>query len=893
MRDERWVNRFLYAWNNSLFYDPVDVVYVPRSDHFLSDLDDETRQRFVRAGIWWGYQPRRTLPVQGWKIHVSATRRDVRETAATTIRYLVGRDIHFKIALDINIFEMLNSKGMSRGSAGKFITIYPADDAEFRQCLDDLATLLEGASGPYVLSDLRYKESKALYFRYGQFRDTHSIDAMGRRVPTIVAPDGQRVPDNRLPFFVKPPWVSWPFDDWPQPGPDAIGLLDGRFRVTEAITFSNSGGIYKAEDVTDGDRVVILKEARPDTNPNPREDHDAVDILRREWEFLTRLAGVGLFPQPIGFFQQWEHYFIAEEFVEGTDIRAILFEHNPLVRVRFDASDSRHFLGIFLKIFKGFAVAIRAAHEHNIVLGDLTATNLLVQPETYAVKIIDLESCRLAESGEADRHLERPVDLYTPGFSRARGVGRRSTTADDLYGLATTMAYLIFPVAAMSFLREDVFDVFRHYVDELGWPGEIHDLIKGLSEGTTTLEMAIKAVSDVDPLLERVEVPVRQPLDAAELRLPDVMAGLAAFVTESAAADRASLFPVDPFAHITNPLSLGFGAAGVLYALNASGQPVQPEWLQWLRDKVAALDVGEHSAGLMNGLAGIAWALDGLGLRAESDHLIELANRLGESTNDYTFYYGLAGLGMTNLRFYTRRNSPQYLETAQLCAKELCSRAQRDSSQVYWLNDFSGNGPLTGLGFGQAGPALFLLRMYQLTKDESYLRVGEGALGWELAHAVDWLDDSITFRHEGTLEPYLEVGSAGVAQVLLRYRDLGTAQRVLRATRLPHSVLPGYIFGMSGIIDAMLDAATILDDPSYRSLALRQFDYIKKVFIFEPGRQPGAPPHAGGVVPLAVPGEGLLRCACDLATGSAGVLRIAHRLHAGGPAEFLLDEIAL
>jgi hypothetical protein len=264
---------------------------------------------------------------------------------------------------------------------------------------------------------------------------------------------------------------------------------------------------------------------------------------------------------------------------------------------------------------------------------------------------------------------------------------------------------------------------------------------------------------------------------------------------------------------------------------------------------------------------------------------------LGGSTSDYTFYYGLAGLGMTNLRFYTRRNSPQYLETAQLCAKELCSRAQRDGSQVYWLNDFSGNGPLTGLGFGQAGPALFLLRMYQLTKDESYLRVGEGALGWEIAHAVDWLDDSLTFRHEGTLEPYVEVGSAGIAQVLLRYRDLGTADRVLRGMRLSTSVLPGYIFGMSGIIDAMLDAATILDDSSYRSMALQQFHYIRKVFLFEPGRPQGTSPDTGGVPPLAVPGEGLLRCACDLATGSAGVLRIAHRLRTGGPAEFLLDQL--
>jgi hypothetical protein len=125
-------------------------------------------------------------------------------------------------------------------------------------------------------------------------------------------------------------WVPWPFTDWkPADDSEQDDLLGGRFRVTEAIQFSNSGGVYLAEDTENDDRVVVLKEARPHSNINPRLDHDAVDILNPEWMFLNRLADVGSFPAPITKFTHWEHQFIAEEFLEGIDMRSVLLERNP------------------------------------------------------------------------------------------------------------------------------------------------------------------------------------------------------------------------------------------------------------------------------------------------------------------------------------------------------------------------------------------------------------------------------------------------------------------------------------------------------------------------------------------------------------------------------------
>lgn len=901
MRNERWVNRFHYSWDNTLFYDPLDVYYEPREDHFLSGLDERTRARFTRSGIWWSHRHNPELPAQGWKIHVSAELGRVREVAETVIAYLTTRRVDFKIALDLNIYEILNSKAMSRGGGGKLVTIYPRDDEEFRECLADLARALEGIEGPYVLSDLRYRDHRTLYFRYGQFLDTHVVDVLGRRAPQIQGPDGP-VPDVRGPGSAHPWWVAWPFSDWkPQEEPEGEGLLGERFRVTGAIQFSNSGGVYTAEDTAQDDRKVVLKEARPHTNPNLRQGHDAVEIATREWHFLNRLADVGSFPAPVARFRHWEHHFIAMEFVPGSDIRAVLLDKNPLTRPGFDLERSRDFLKLYLDVFRELAAAFLAAHERGVILSDFTPANVLIDTDTHEVRIVDLEACRLLEAEDGEEALSRPVELFTPGFSLSRNRYRLSELEGDLYGLATSMAYFVFPIAAMSYLRENVLDSFGVFFDALGWPQRVYQLVTDLAAARIGLGDVLDQLGDEAALLEQVQTPSPPPIDERGMDLAGTEAGVAAFVTAVADLERSTLFPVDPFTHISNPLSLGFGASGVLWALGASGVPVRQEWRDWLGDRVDRLDVAEYPDGLMAGLAGIAWAVDSLGMPDQARRLLAQANQRGPEVADHTFYYGLAGLGVTNLRFFLRGRDPRDLDAARECARVLSDTARREDGLAHWRNAFTKDEPLTGLGFGQAGVALFLLRMHQITGERGYLRLGREALAWEMAHVQpasggaagdDGADgDAVTFEHGGTMEPYVEVGGAGVLQVLLRYGDLESARRVAGALDFRFSVLPTYGFGLSGVADALLDAAEFTGDRSYRDIALRQLDYVRSTFLFEPDERFGVP-RGDGPAPLGVPGEGMTRCATDYLTGSAGVLRVLHRVNHGGGADFLLDEAA-
>ncbi len=96
-----------------------------------------------------------------------------------------------------------------RASSGKFVTIYPADDAQFSKLVEQLSTALVGRRGPYILSDLRIGDGP-VYVRYGAFHLRYRPGPDGVPVPVLRGPSGAFELDERQPVFRVPPWVTPP-----------------------------------------------------------------------------------------------------------------------------------------------------------------------------------------------------------------------------------------------------------------------------------------------------------------------------------------------------------------------------------------------------------------------------------------------------------------------------------------------------------------------------------------------------------------------------------------------------------------------------------------------------------------------------------------------------------
>ncbi|HEU5373817.1 MAG TPA: lanthionine synthetase LanC family protein, partial [Ktedonobacteraceae bacterium] len=684
----------------------------------------------------------------------------------------------------------------------------------------------------------------------------------------IFSPDGGEVPDVRTPYFALPPWVQDPFPIQ-ESGQQELTLRNGKYVVTQALAFSNSGGVYLAEDRDSGHKVVI-KEARPHTLMDDR-GNDAILLLKREQALLELLRDTGVGPRPIESFYAWEHFFLVEEYVEGVDIREIMLTQSPLLRVEPTFEDGRKFFETFRQLFTSFAQVLHQLHQRGIVFGDLSANNLRIDPATYAVRLIDFE-------GAFRPGIDEPTYLYTPGFKSVASIRKDAqATEDDLYSLAATMLYLMFPIGALSSLRQDLFDtVLKTVVTDIGWSKtRVGEIITGLAQNEISCSQVCEMLEESAPV-ESPHFSGNADAHSRELMLQEFGSFLLAHMRDRSDG---TLFPADPFVHQTNPLGLGFGACGVLYALKKCGFEIPRLGLEWLGKQLDRIKQGDLPPGLLTGASGIAWTLWELGLKDRAATLMKLSNQSPLLKRHHSFLYGMSGVGMANLHFYLCTQNAEYLATAGELAECLLQSARMDQRGVHWETD---NLVHLGLGYGQSGVALFLLRLFQLTGEERFMSHGRRALEFDMAHGVEAEKGVLSFPRapgDPTLQPYLEEGSAGIAKVAIRFGMLDRAGMILADVHRKYSGFAGLLYGLGSFVDVLTDAFLFSGNETYLQMAQRPITGMRDLYLIK---------QADG---SATPGDGLFRISCDYATGVAGVLRALYRFTYLEHSDFVLDDL--
>ncbi|GAA1275226.1 class III lanthionine synthetase LanKC [Sphaerisporangium rubeum] len=826
----------MYCLADPLFYDSLDG---KRSDH----PDFPAASRAVPAGwlhrptdTWFHYMPQdRPLPPQGWKIHVSSCLDDAERTLDAVFDYCVGRRLPFKFLRGPRVVMMLNSKYADRGGSGKLVTMYPADVDEFELVLKELGELLHGVRGPYILSDLRIGEGP-LFVRYGGFAERYCVDGNREQVLAIEDPDGNLVPDRRGPSFSPPSWVTLP--DFLAPhlaARNAVTLEGLPYTVEKVLHFSNGGGVYKGTDTRDG-RTVVLKEARPYAGLDA-VGRDAVARLRHEADILGRLKGLDVVPQLYDYFTLGEHHFLVQEFVDGTTLSQESVHRHPLTRAVITPEHAAEFTEWTMKTLAKVEDAVAALHERGVVFGDLHPFNVLVDGDR--VVLIDFEVATLAERNA------RPT-LAHPGFcppaDRLGVHADRYSLACLRLGLFAPMSTVLIPlhrpkVNHLAELAAGTFPVPAGYLDEAV------SLILG--EGPHD-----------DARMRELPLPGRAPWQ--EVRDAAARAILASATPER--DDR--LFPGD----ITQfqpggGLNLATGAAGVLYALAATGAGRHPEHEEWLRKRAFSPKPGT-GLGFYDGLHGVAYAFEELGRRDDALELVSLCLRERWQRLGLSLHAGLAGIGL-NLLHLGQVTGESDLTRA---AAEVTGVVAERLGDVESVAEVSGGGnPHAGLMHGSSGPALLFLRMYEATGDQTMLDLAHTALRQDLKRCTVREDGQLQVQQGWRTNPYVDEGSAGIGMVLaqyLRHRDDEAFGASLAAiapvATLDYYVQCGLFSGRGGMIAALCSGLRPGLDRTSPEVA-RQVE----------GLAWHATPYRGG---LAFPGNQLLRLSMDLATGTAGVL---------------------
>ncbi len=873
LRDARHLDKFMYTLMDERFYEPLETRYQPLQEYnaLVTDLLREFANDWMitRDGFWFHVHPRQhTLPIQGWKVHVSATILNGSSILSRAAKVALINGVPFKFALDKNVLATMSSKRWARGGSGKFITMYPADLSSFKSLLEQLYAELHADEGPYILSDRRYKDCRVLYYRYGGMRRTTRTDMRGEKIPVFISPDGEAIPDVRTPYFAPPSWAVDPFPSQQSEHEEIV--LNGRYLVKQALAFSNSGGVYLAEDRETGAEVVI-KEARAHTAVDDR-GNEAIKLLKKEHQMLELLREVGIAPRPLEAFHAWENFFLVEEYLDGLDIREIMLTQSPLMLVKPSLDDTSQYYEVCRKILKGFAQAVDLLHKQGIVFGDLSAKNIRIDPSDFAVRLIDFE-------GAFKPDVDEPTYLFTPGFKSAASI-RKNTQGfeDDLFALAANMLYIMFPIAAFFSLREDLFDtVLRIMLNDIGWSqSELFNVISGLSKNEMTCARACELLDKPAHIL-----PPSYADDIDADSCDKISQELSRFILANIRPDRADgLFPADPFSHRTNPLSLGFGACGVLYALKKCGAEIPKCAYDWLEQKLDKVGPEDLPPGLLTGAAGIAWSLCELGFEDRAVEVMNKANQSALLKRHHSYLYGMAGIGMANLHLYVRTGKSDYLAMASDLADSLLRDARENDRGIYWENDELIH---LGYGYGQSGVALFFLRMFQLSGKEKFLLEGRRALEFDLSYGEEREHGVLSFPRapsDPTVLPYLEEGSAGIARVAIRYGLWDDRlEMILSDVHRKYAGFAGLLYGLSSFSDVLTDAFLFSNDARYLEMAKRPISGIRDIYLIKQSQG------------SATPGDNLFRISCDYATGVAGVLRALYRFTHLDEADFALDEI--
>ncbi|MDN3242757.1 class III lanthionine synthetase LanKC [Glycomyces tritici] len=783
------------------------------------------------------------LPLQGWKIHASATMDGAERVLAAVWDYCVPRGIQFKFLRSSAALLVRVSKYAPRGYSGKLVTIYPGSDAECERILSELGALLDGEAGPYILSDLRWGAGP-LHVRYGAFANRYTTDARGAVVPALLDGEGRLVADRRDPVFHVPDWVELPEFLAPHlEARSAVKVDEIPYTIERVLHFSNGGGIYLARD-REG-RQAVLKEGRPHAGLDAW-GADAVARVEHEHQVLERLTGVPGVPESHGVFWLGEHRFLAMEYVEGDVLSKAVVTRYPLVDADATAEEYAAFTAWAVDVHDQIAAVVAQIHERGLSYGDLHLFNVMVRPDGRAC-LLDFEV-----AGDVDA--ERRAGLGNQGFAAPRSL---TGAAADRYSLACMKLALFLPMTNLLGLHRLKARHFAEIIRERfpvpdGWLDDAVDLIA--------------------PPEYAYEAPSTEPDD-----WPAVRDAITRAIVAGATPERDDrLFPGDVQQFESGGLGLAFGAAGVLHALDAAGAGRFERFEDWLLQRATSPAPGSR-LGLYDGLCGAAFTLDRLGHHQAALDTVDVVLSEDWKSLGGDLFGGLTGIGLNLLHLGAARGEPDLTETGLACAGLVADRLEAETAGG---PRSGGREPWAGLMRGGAGRAMLLMGAFDTTGDTAYLDTAAAALRADLGRSVVRSNGSREIDEGWRTMPYLEAGSVGLGLALDAYLTrrpdaafAEASEQLALAARSPMYILPGLFTGRAGILLYLAGRTEHpAADPAVRDQA--------RALAWH------ALPYADG---MAFPGTGLLRLSMDLATGSAGVLlALAAALEAGPEARLPL-----
>ena len=827
------------------------------------------------SGMWLHVRNTRTrCPEQGWKLHVSAGIGSAEAVLRQVLPVLLAEGVEFKLAISTDALAALNDGSGGLAQVGKFITIYPSDDAQLIRLAVALDDATQGLRGPRIPSDRPLRPGSLVHYRYGGSGDRIMQTPLGEVLPALVAPSGELVPDRRLPIYEPPAWATDPLlaagvaQELPAPSP----LIAGRYLIISTVHRAARGTVNVAID-TETLRTCVLKQAYRDAQLTA-DGKDARDRLRLEAEALGRLAPDARFPTLFSLLEYDDDLYLVMEHVAGETLQRHL--ELSLARGILPAAEQ------IAAWARELVAALSTIHDAGLVYRDLKASNVIVAPDGR-LRLVDFDLAQDLAAPWA------PLGRGTPGYmSPQQAAFALPAVTDDIYALGALLFFLATGVEP-SRSAPHAAPIARHLASlnpRLGSalilvivrclaPAEadryasLATLDADLAKSGSLVSVWALRGGDEEPTEPEADAQARWGVLAR--RLGDTLVAAA----ERAETDTGLCWRSHQ--HLAAGLicrDINTGVAGTVLALaelvaafdDAEHRRVLAEGARWLAR--APRPAGRPPVGLYVGDSGVGAALLRAGQILGDDQLIEAAAERGRFVASAhpaspDLFSGTAGCLRFHLLLWDDLGTPDHLTAAVTAGRRLLSMAEDvGDGMLRWVmppgyDGMSGQAYL-GYAHGAAGIADALLDLFEATQDENFRLGAEAAGRWLAGLAVPTLDDE-----SGLNWPEMEGqplsrcfwchGAAGIGRFWLHAASIdaipesasiaaAAARTVARGARW---IGPTQCHGLAGNIEFLLDMFQATGDRAYwaeaGSLArlLEAFAVERDGLLVWPSESPG------------------------------------------------------
>lgn len=694
------------------------------------------------------------IPDSGRKIHVSCTAKNYNSILDVVSRFCIENRISFKVIKDINIYYKNGHKNGDRSSYGKFITIYPQNEKDFIKHIENLYLKLNNYEGPFILSDLRYKNCKCLYYRYGSNVINKTYDNKGN-IYRLIDYRGKKYLDQPRAYFYIPEFIDNPIKHNNNISKSSKLLL--KYNIDEGLKFSPVGGVYKAVQKDSG-LECIVKEFYPHT-AIVDENTDSMYLYIKEVRNLKKLREFNFIPKIIENFKDWQNYYIVEEYIYGESFDNYVSKNNSII-LETDSKKSLRYIYNVLNIITRITENILSFYEKGYIFTDLAPDNIIINEDN--IFFIDLES--VSKIDDDKKSINYTVNFYDDNISKE----------DNIKLVITNLLLYCFNKKFQVYDKFSPAQILNPIIRRCYYVNDILEIINTINDSETSIHK-IKSILQ----------------EHSQIILTDILSNK--YINERIYTPDKDTFKVknnmiNSVGYQNNILvnvnSLAYGTLGQFLALNYIFNYKYERYIfeKYIKDY--------RSNSFFYGHSGLLYILDLNGIESQ-DVVKKILDNI--NYNDKSLDTGISGIGISLLFNYSVKNNDNNIDYLKKISMALKENKELDNS----------------LETGRLGVCLFYIYYYYVFKDSEALFLADSIIKEVISDYDNNKYRKVISNESGYnhYEYYLSNGICGLISVLVEFSVKTKQQKynesIIKFTKLCfdiYSISSSYFYGNAGFL---------------------------------------------------------------------------------------------